>query len=510
MNTQTSAKILVKSRLGQWVVRLCQISLLLFIAHQEIFAQQPQTWLPQQTIPDYHPMTNPPLMIADQNRTVHAFSSQWFVEKDEPLRAIVYNYWTMNEGWSAPIDIILSPNKRDARVTGVYLEPETGTLHLTFWGGDSTDANIYYSKALLADAGRATAWSTPIVVGENAGDPELAAVTGDESGNLAIIFSGRRQGNGLYTIYSDDGGETWSNPDPSFLTFSENFPVILDLAPGASGIFHAVWDVRDTGGNGRQINYANLDIQERQWSKPKVLAEEKTGYGVLYPAVIEHDGEIFVAYSGITMRRSSDGGDSWTDPINPFIHTGVNGVVAFVIDNSQVLHFLWAQRITGSPDIHGTWHSIWQDGRWSTPEPIVSGPAIHDLTGDNAFDPFDVQAIISQGNILFVTWRSDPGLKGNGVWYSYAPLEAPELPVIANLPQPEPSAAQPQTVIPTPDDLSTSSEALPAPANLNVSQPSGLLFFENPAGLVVVGLAPVALLILIILSRAYYLSNYRR
>lgn len=510
VNIRTSGQAIVKRPLAMWVVGLCQITLILFVAYQDISAQQPLTWQPQQTIPDYHPMTNPPLMIADQNRTVHAFSSQWFVDKDEWMRAIVYNYWRMNEGWSTPVDIVLSPHKTDARVTGVYLEPQTGIVHLTFWGGDNTDANIYYTKALLAEAGRALAWSKPAIVGENAGDPELASITGDENGNLAIIYSGRRQGNGLYTIYSDDGGETWSNPDPSFLTFSDNFPVILDLAPGASGLTHVVWDVRDTGGNGRQINFSSLDIQQRRWSRPKVLAEVNIGYGVLNPTIIESNGELFVAFSGITIMQSSDGGESWTEPTIPFSLTGVNGVMSFVVDSSQVLHLLWSQRITGSPDIHGAWHSVWQDGRWSTPEPIVSGPAIHDLTGDNAFDPFDVRAIISQGNTLLVTWRSDPGLKGNGVWYSYTQLNTPELPVVVYAPPSEPAPMPTATAVPLSDDLLASTDGSSAPVPLNVSQPSGLFFFENPAGIVVVGLVPVVFVLLLILSRAFYHSNFRR
>ena len=36
----------------------------------------------------------------------------------------------------------------------------------------------------------------------------------------------------------------------------------------------------------------------------------------------------------------------------------------------------------------------------------------------------------SQGNVILVTWRTDPAAGDNGVWYSFEKIDAPELPVI--------------------------------------------------------------------------------
>jgi hypothetical protein len=38
--------------------------------------------------------------------------------------------------------------------------------------------------------------------------------------------------------------------------------------------------------------------------------------------------------------------------------------------------------------------------------------------------------VVSQGNTILVTWRTDLLSKGNGVWYSYKQVDTPELPVI--------------------------------------------------------------------------------
>lgn len=474
-----------------------------------VAAQQPMHWSPSERIPDFQSETWPPLMVADQNRTVHAFSSQWLGEDEgDPVRAIMYNQWTLAQGWTTPVDILLSPSKDDARLTGVFLD-QSGIIHVTFFGGDNTEANIYYAKAAAVAAGRATAWSTPVVM-DRAGDPELAILVGDDQGNLAIVYSGLQAGKGLYARYSADEGDTWTDPAPTFLTYDDEFyPVILKIVPDQSGWFNAIWDVRNRSGQGREINYARLNLGDKHWSEPVTLAEVEAGYGVLLPTIAEHRGELFVAYNGVSMRRSSDGGQTWTDPVKPFRQVGVNGTMSFVVDSNDNLHFLWAQRVTGSPDIHGTWHSVWQDGRWSEPEAIVSGPAVSDSEGDKAFDPFEVRAIISQGNVLLATWRMDPGLKGNGVWYSYLPLNAPELPVV---PLP--------TVLPTPTLLSvvTATPARPtptaAPRPVFSDQPppeaGASLVGENPGSPLLFGLVPVIFLISAIIFRSLFAGQNRR
>jgi hypothetical protein len=366
----------------------CLIILMAVISQNyvAVAAQPPPQWSPHQRIPDFQADTWPPLMVADQNRTVHAFSSQWLDDGEgESMRAIMYSQWTLEQGWTSPIDILLSPLKKDARLTGVFLD-QAGIIHLTFWGGDNTEAYIYYSKAPAISAGRATAWANPMLV-DQAGDPELAGLTGDDQGNLAIVYSGKREGNGLYTLYSADGGETWTDPAPVFLTYSELFPAVLRMSPAQSGWMHVVWDVRTPAGQGRQINYARLNLADKRWTESATLAEVQEGYGILNPTVIEHRGEVFVAYSGIIFQRSGDGGQTWSGPVKPFPHVGVNGNTSFVVDSQDNLHFLWAQRITGSPDIHGAWHSMWQNGRWTAPQALVSGPGVSDQEGDRAFDP---------------------------------------------------------------------------------------------------------------------------
>jgi hypothetical protein len=107
----------------------------------------------------------------------------------------------------------------------------------------------------------------------------------------------------------------------------------------------------------------------------------------------------------------------------------VNGSLSLVIDGNNDLHLFFGQRISGNPDIHGLWHSMLVNNRWTEPDALIKGPRIVDKEGPTGFDPYDARAVVSQGNVLLVTWRTDPGdIKDNGVWYSYATINAPEAP----------------------------------------------------------------------------------
>ena len=429
--------------------------LLLFVPSFSSKAQNNQ-WSDPQTIPGFDPNSWPPILVADQNRTIHAFSSQWINNEDsDAIRAIVYNRWTLENGWTNPTDIILSPRK-EARLTDVYYD-QRGEFHLLFFGGDNTAADIYYSKASIGDENNVRKWSYPSLIAEKAGDPEGAKMIEDAQGDFHVIYFGKIYGNGIYEINSEDQGESWSMPNPIYLATSDN-PNILYISAiqSESGWIHVIWGVYNVGGQGRGIYYSKSQDGE-VWSEPTILYSATEGYGTQTPAIIEHNGMIFAFSSGISMRISKDNGVTWSDTVKIFPrHTGVNGSLSPVIDSENNLHLFFGQRITGNPDIHGMWHSQWLDGRWTEPDAVVSGPPIEDKIGNKSFDPFEATAVVSQGNLLFVTWRTDPGLPGNGVWYSFMVLDIPELPIIPNIsvklleePQLQISQETPQTTADT-------------------------------------------------------------
>jgi hypothetical protein len=412
-------------------------------------AQSPLRWSIPQRIRGISDDTNPPILVADQNRTVHAFYSQWTTGN----LAIFYNQWTPTTGWTSPVDVILSPYKQQATVLGAVLDSE-GMFHVIFFGGIAQGAQIYYSSAPAVNAGQARAWSTPKMIGDGAMAPASGALVGDGKGNLFVLYSGNRDGDGIYEVHSTDGGATWSDPISIYLTGSSGQSACcLQMYLGQQGWLHAIWLVVDAKGQGRGIYYDRSNVRENRWTLPTALAQSPSGLGVRDPTIIEHQGVVFAAFydadlgGHYVMRVSSDEGQTWKDPATSFpMYVGANGPGSFVVDANHNLHLFWGERIpgaSGAPDIHGMWHSEWQgDNPWTEPQAIVSGPSSPE------FDPFGAEAAISQGNVLLVTWRQDPGpnTDANGIWYSYATLDSPELALIP-LPTPAltPTATPPET-----------------------------------------------------------------
>ncbi len=454
------------------------------------------SWSSPERIPGYADETDPPILIADNNHTVHAFSSQW-VGENKSYKAIIYNRWTPDYGWTMPVDIILPPLKREARLLDVTLD-KSGFFHLIFFAGDETQASIYYTRSNSDQADYANSWEKPRQIGHDAFVFESGKIVGDGSDHLVVIYSGTAAGPGVYAMYSSNGGDEWSEPVALFLSGDPKmWPSGLDLFVGESGTLHAVWDLVNEGGQGRKIYYTNSQIDEKTWSTPRELASVESGLGVRSPRIIEHLGNLFVFYYSngpMLMRFSHDLGNSWFPPTTQFRQIGFNGSVSFAVDSNDILHLLWGQRITGNPDIHGLWHSTWQQKGWNTAEPVTSGPRITDETQGKGFDPSNARAVVSQGNILLVTWNQDPQAGVNGVWYSFTRLDAPELPVSAT-PRSRPSpSATPTPALSSQILLMTSVPDLDIIGNITEDQSGGTSGWLSTS--ILLGLSPVALLLI--------------
>ncbi|MFN8445504.1 MAG: sialidase family protein [Caldilineaceae bacterium] len=468
-------------------------------------------WAAQQHIPGYLPDTLPPILLADQNRTVHAFASQG-TDAGDTGKAIIYSRWRADIGWSNPIDILLSPLKEQARVMDAYLDGQ-GIIHLIFFGGDDADASIFYTYAPAALAGSARAWAEPIEIGPKAITPNVAGMVSDGSGHFVMVYSGNLQdGDSLYSVRSADNGETWSDPELIYSTYNLKDKVFdFDLYLGQSGTLHIVWNVTNVQGQNVTGFYAQLeDILEGGWSDPMTL-DKNVGLGIAIPAVVEYQGQVIILYNnGLDeqtapvhwMIRSSDGGKSWTRPVRPFVnHIGRNGHFSFVIDSEQHLYVFFGQRIPGGIDgkldLHGMWYSSWKGGQWDSVRAVVSGEYRDEVT--NSFDPYDADAVISQGNQVLITWRTDPGRRQPNVWFSSRKLEASELPVVP-LPLVEPTVQTTATPVATETESAATATIIPTALPVSSTEPQTTASPQNangPGQVLLIGLVPVGLILML-------------
>ncbi|HEX9075792.1 MAG TPA: sialidase family protein [Anaerolineae bacterium] len=456
-------------------------------------AQSALSWSAAQRIRGYANDSDPPFLVADQNKTVHAFNSQW-VGGD---LAVLYSQWSPGKSWTTPVDILLSPKARQATVQGIFLDSK-GILHLIFFGGTEFDADIYYSRAPAVSAANAGSWSPPKSIGTYAGKLISASLVGDNQGDLFVVYSGNRDGNGLYAVQSSDGGASWSSATTIFLTDSTSlWAYAVKTALDPQGTLHAVWTVKNRLGLGEAVYYAHLEAGQKQWTLPMTLQTVRGGdYQADWASIIYYKNELFVLYdysspSHRWMRRSKDGGRTWTDPVIAFTSRGEYGHPVLLIDGSNTLHAILGNR-TDDERLHGMWHTTWRGDHWDAVDPVVSGPM------SPQFDPNRPQAVVSQGNIILVTWRTDPGLTPNGIWFSYATLDAPEWPVV---PLPTAVATTAPTVTPikvTSIEPTPSATARPV-TGLQTNSPPTPIADTSPATGVVLGILPAGFLLLVVI-----------
>ena len=482
---------------------LCEV----IIGTEQAIAQFLSQWSTPQTIPGYDIAGSVPYLVADQNKTVHAFTSK---QIDNEL-TIAYNRWSLDLGWTKPVDVILSPRAGIARINGALLD-NLGNIHIIFFGGNEVSGGIYYTVAPAVNADQAWAWTPPLLIGEHAGTVYDAVLLGDNSGNLFALYSGNLDGNGLYSVFTSDKGATWSEPIPVFLTHNERLWVAhIKATLDDLGQLHVVWSVVNQAGTGEAVYYSRLEADHVHWSDPISLATVEN-YSADWANIIYYNHELMAIYMNSSpatrwMRRSIDGGQTWTDRVLPFNYVGEYGFVSYIIDSSNTLHLFLGNRTRDELAIHGMWHSVWSGNRWSEPEPIVSGPRKIDEIGGTGFDPSRPSAIISQGNVVLVTWATDPGAGYNGIWYSYITLNTPGLPLI---PLPTSSVVLTPTLISTNDNIAVVTENInTGMANTQVQSSINLSGSSNPTIPLVLSVVVVVLLIsTVFIIRRLYISTH--
>lgn len=476
-------------------------------------------WSPDKQVPGYLDDTFTPLLLADRNRTVHALASQWVENKGRRL-AIVYRQWTLMGGWTRPVDVILSPIGGDANFLGAYLD-SSDTLHVIFTATEALTrkTSVYYSSAPAANADWAPAWSAPALVGGEALGLNSAAIVGDDQGNLVVIYSGNRDGSGVYFIHSRDSGRDWSNPQPVFLTYDTELSTFsLRLTVGPDQKIRAVWNVVTNLGVDEALYFANFDSRESKWDAPVELEKRidlPDYFGPSFPVMADNGREIVVIYNsgnpftgrpvgaGRPIQRariSTNGGLTWNEPLDPFpFHVGRSGEHTIALDEDGNPHTLFIQRIETLDEdgkyslIGGVWHSVFKNGIWSNPDRFVSSVPAH-----------DVRAVVSQGNVLLVVWREDPGTGQSGVWYSYNVLDVTELPVV---PLATASLDYSVQASPTPPSILDTPEPTRQPELLDAAPPSDL--GGNPALPIIIGTVPVVLILIGVVLGYRFLASRR-
>jgi hypothetical protein len=458
-----------------------------------VAAQAFYQWSTPRQIPNYSTIARPPLLVADSSGNVHAFTHEVVVSNPG---AIHYRRWRPDQGWSPPVDILIPVlGGGQQTVQGVYLD-ENGIIHLIYYDGNEEIGDVFYSHAYASAADRAPGWSKPVIIGTAAGPINSATLVGDGKGRLAVFYSGQQDGIGLYQVFSEDSGDTWSRPaHVDLISSKEQWPFSVKAEFDSTGRLHVVWSVVNTQGVGDQVNYARQEMDFGEWDHRAVLARrEANDYSANWPTIISSGDEIIVIYQDSFpatrwMAHSLDGGQTWELPVRPFREIGEYENAILLKDSQGTIHMVLGNR-TQFPEIHGMWYSQWVGNRWTALEPIISDPI------SDSFDPSAPQAVISQGNILVATWWHNVRREYlSGAWFSYTTLDAPAFPH-QELPQPPPTPTA-RSISQQP--IRHGEEPLPTPTihtNINTDRSAT----RSPAQPVFLGMIPVVLLLALVIT----------
>lgn len=394
------------------------------------YVQISNQWSTPLQIPNYEDTARPPLLVADRANNIHILNYESIGNQDN---AIFYRRWNVNDGWTPPTDVILAGLGGGPQTLQGAVLDENQVLHIIFYKGIEDVGDIYYARVPVSQADNSTAWSLPIIIGAKAGPLPFASLLFKPDGSLYVFYGSKSEGNGVYMVYSEDNGDSWTQPLPlSLISTSNRWPAAIRSTVDTQGHIHIVWSLVGTEGVGEEIHYGRLNNDLNALEIDSIMAKrENLDYSTTWPDIIDDGTQLLLLYQDSFpatrfLRISKDFGSTWTFPVQPFPFIGEYEFTAMTKDSNDDIHLVLGNR-TANPEIHGMWYSQWLGNRWSSLEPIISGPVTP------VFDPSAPQAVIVQGNILFASWWNNVRRDNlSGAWFSYKRLGAPQLSITPN------------------------------------------------------------------------------
>jgi len=299
---------------------------------------------------------------------------------------------------------------------------------------------------------------------------------------------------------SGDGGITWTRPENlSRLDGQDGGP---ELGTDEQGRVHLLWAHLGAA----QPDEPSYLIYERStdggqsWAEPQRLGAP--GEGSLQATLgVGPGGRLLAVYGGaatgsVFFQSSGDGGQSWSPPglvpgvISPGLTTTSGRRFDLAVDGAGRFHLLMVGSLPANSGSEAQLLQLSWDGQsWSSPVPLASGGG----------EPGAPRIVVERGNLLHAVWSTSEADAERGerqtVWYSSAPIEAPEL---APLPTFTPIVTVVATAAPTSTPLATPT-LLPAESR-QVDTIEGPPRWEGESlQVLVIALGPVLLLLGLVL-----------
>lgn len=285
-------------------------------------------------------------------------------------------------------------------IRNAILVDRAGTLDVLYRSGE----HIWFIKAPVDAAGRASAWSEPHWI-SGMGTAYYAAIAQDATGDLHVVYSenvpvdvekvsGKVFRQGLFYRRSGDGGATWSAPlrlsSPSSLLGTTRPQIRID---GTTVV--VVWDegYDNIGSVGDPTRGAirRSDDSGRTWRPIQTITDGGVPIEQVTFAFGKENHALLVwrqtTKDVVRFSTSDTGGAQWSAPATvpnivarPYYQKHQFDRYALVADRSGRFH-LFAVGQVGSPDHIALFHLELRDGVWSAPQALYSGEGLPEYPG---------------------------------------------------------------------------------------------------------------------------------
>ena len=292
------------------------------------------------------------------------------------------------QSWSPTSDIVVGGHLPQIAVDS------QGRLHVVRIVTRRIDNELTYTRAWAQDSPlNAQTWTPNRQIA--AGGAYWPDMIVDGQDRIHLVFSGD---GGVNYIRSTDGGDVWS--DPIVLSASWDSPGAPRLAVDASDNLYAVWP----NTNGAQPVAHSVSITLRystdggeSWSEPSQVMLDSYGIGQV-DAAVDSMGtfhliwryEAMSSTGTVAYVNSSNRGQSWSPVEILPVFSGAAYSFGLAVDSADNLHLV-------IPSGKAVMHLIrpWGGG-WLAPALIAENPCNEASA--------DAELVISQGNHLYAVW----------------------------------------------------------------------------------------------------------
>ena len=322
---------------------------------------------------------------------------------------IANTYWQQRpDVWSAETQVANDP--ADSRLVDLSADPSAHAVYLV-WENNRGMQEVYFRRSL--DDG--ISWGPELRLSNlTSATPEPEPRLVADAGQVLVFFANRTAtGEHLYYVISDDWGSDFSAP--LLLTNDPGDQSNVAAAIVASTV-HVVWQ-QNLNGNIR-IFYAKSKDSGRTW-QPEVALTNVTVGQDQYPAITAVGVKVFVTWSrmyegteAIYVKSSLDSGDTWQPEVQVSnYYEGVFPEFPAIASNGAYVHLVWGSssgiQYSRSSDLGETWSDpvplTNATRQYVAPRIAVSGPEIEVVTAGI------VQAMTQETSDVFYLNSPDGG-----------------------------------------------------------------------------------------------------